>query len=107
MLITSPSTTSAYAPLQHWSTQDQQQQQRLQQDVVMPPVYQTKQQNQQYQQQQSFNFQLGNPFPPSPASSVLLSSPPSSSGEDQCSDQNIRHHQHRMSHGMNLGFPDQ
>ncbi|GAN07006.1 winged helix DNA-binding domain-containing protein [Mucor ambiguus] len=96
VFVTSPS-ISTCEPLNHWD-QQQPSQQPQQPQMMVPSMYHNS-------NPQNFAFPM-NPLPPSPVSSVLLSSP-SSSSDDQTTAEN--YHKQRMSsrHGMNLNFPDQ
>ncbi|KAG2192979.1 hypothetical protein INT46_002915 [Mucor plumbeus] len=94
VFVTSPS-TSVCDPLNRW---DQQQQQQQQQQMIMPSMYHSS-------NPQNFAFSM-NTFPPSPVSSVLLSSP-SSSCDDHNTNDNYNKHCMSSGHGMNLGFPNQ
>jgi hypothetical protein len=67
VFITSP--PNACESLPHWNSQEHHQQ-KMQQDMMMPSSM--HQNNQQAQHQQNFNFQMDNPLPPSPVSSILL-----------------------------------
>ncbi|KAI7906297.1 HSF-type DNA-binding-domain-containing protein [Cokeromyces recurvatus] len=80
VFITSP-TASSYEPLQH----QQQHWDEPQPQMIMPSIYHhNNNTNSNLQQHPTFSFPLvQNPLPPSPVSSVLLSSPSSPTDEQQ------------------------
>ncbi|KAI9486238.1 MAG: HSF-type DNA-binding-domain-containing protein [Benjaminiella poitrasii] len=99
VFVTSPS-TSACEPLpQRWG----------QPSIMMSSLYHNNNNNNNEPQQQGFSFPMvQNPLPPSPVSSVLLSSP-SSSTDDQCELRTNRFSKERkmQSQGLTVGYNDQ
>ncbi|KAI8890007.1 hypothetical protein K501DRAFT_290678 [Backusella circina FSU 941] len=91
VFVTTPSTSNG-GPMQQqqqWSPH-----QRVHPDMMVPSMYQNN------SNENNFPFNMGNPLPPSPVSSVMLSSPSSS-----CTDErNPGHHRTMSNPNMSLNY---
>jgi hypothetical protein len=95
VFVTSPSTSTAWNPLQKPSEQ-----QPMEHDIILPSMYQ----NQQPQHDFPLNFGFQNVLPPSPVSSVLLPSPLPSFDDKS---NNSKSSQRMSVQGINLTLPTQ